>query len=66
MTFGGFKDLPRGTASDNVLRDKAFNIAKNLKYHEYQRCFLSMVYKCFDKKPSDGVVTRAWSEASAM
>ena len=28
MTYGGFKDLHRRTASDKVLRDKAFNIAK--------------------------------------
>ena len=26
------KDLPRGTLSDKVLRDKAFNNAKNIKY----------------------------------
>ena len=30
MAFGDFKDLARRTASDNVLRDEAFNIAKNL------------------------------------
>ena len=29
---GDFKDLTRRTASDKMLRDKAFNIAKNLKY----------------------------------
>ena len=27
-----FKDLKRRTVSDNALRDKAFNIAKNPKY----------------------------------
>ena len=27
MAYGDFKDLARRTASDNVLRDKAFNIA---------------------------------------
>ena len=32
MTYGHFKDVPRGTASDKVLRDKAFNIAKHPKY----------------------------------
>ena len=32
MDYGDFKDLARRTASDNVLRDKAFNIAKNPKY----------------------------------
>ena len=28
MTYGDFSDLARRTASDKVLRDKAFNIAK--------------------------------------
>ena len=31
MAYGDFKDLGRRTASDKVLKDKAFNIAKNLK-----------------------------------
>ena len=31
MVYGDFKDLERRTASDKVLRDKAFNIAKNRK-----------------------------------
>ena len=43
-------DLARRTASDEVLRDKAFNIAKNPKYDGYQRGLASMVYKFFDKK----------------
>ena len=36
MAYGNFKDFPRGTASDKVLRDKAFNIVKNPKYDGYQ------------------------------
>ena len=36
--------------SDKVLRDKAFNIAKNPKYDGYERGLASMVYKFFDKK----------------
>ena len=44
------KDLAKRTASDKVLRDKAFNIAKNPKYDGYQRGLGSMVYKLFDKK----------------
>ena len=33
MAYGDFKDLPRRTTSDKVLRDKAFiNNVKNLKY----------------------------------
>ena len=46
MAFGDFKDLTKRTAADKVLRDKAFNIVKDLKYDGYQRGGLaSMVYK---------------------
>ena len=41
----------RRTATDKVLRDKAFNIAKNPKYDEYQGGVASMVYKIFLIKP---------------
>ena len=50
MTYGDFKDLNRRTSADKVLRDKAFDIAKNPKYDGYQRGLASMVYKFFDKK----------------
>ena len=50
MAYEGFKDLARRTASDKVLRDKAFNIAKNHKYVGYQKGLASMVYKFFDRK----------------
>ena len=50
MTYGDFKDLARRTAPDKVLRDKAFNIAKNPRYDGYQRGFASMVCKSFDKE----------------
>ena len=39
MASGNFKNLPKRTASDKVLCDKVFNIAKNPKYHEYQHGF---------------------------
>ena len=45
MAYGDFKNLAKRTASDKVLRDKAFNIAKNLKYDGYQRGLASIVYK---------------------
>ena len=35
MAYGDFKDLVRRTASDKVLRDKAFNIAKNPRCDGY-------------------------------
>ena len=50
MVYGDFKDLKRRTGSDKVLKDKAFNIAKNPKYDGYQRGLASMVYNFFDKK----------------
>ena len=37
MGYGDFKDLKGRTASDKILRDKAFNIAKNPKYDGYQK-----------------------------
>ena len=50
MAYGNFKDLARRTAADKVLRDKAFNIAKDPKYHENQGGLASMVYKFLIKK----------------
>ena len=44
------KILKRRTASDKILRDKAFNIAKNPKYDGYQRGLGFMVYKFLDKR----------------
>ena len=54
MAYGDFKDIKRRTASDKILRNKAFNIAKNPKYDGYQRGLASMVYKCFDKSSAGG------------
>ena len=59
MTYGDFKDLKRRTAADNVLRDKAFNIAKNPKCDGYERDLASMVYKIFDKKTKGSGATLA-------
>ena len=50
MAYGDFNDLKRRTFSDNILRDKAFNIAKTPKYNGYQRGLASMVCKFFYKK----------------
>ena len=37
MIYEDFKDLTRRTASDKILRGKAFNIVKNKKYNGYKR-----------------------------
>ena len=49
MANGDFKDLPKRTAPDKVLRDKAFKIASDQKYDGYERGLASMVYKFFGK-----------------
>ena len=50
MAYGDFQDLAKRTATDKVLRDKAFNIAKDPEYDRYQRGFVSVVYEFFDEK----------------
>ena len=50
MAYSKSKDLAKRTQSDKVLKDKAFKIASNPKFHGYQRGLASMVYKFFDKK----------------
>ena len=53
MAYGDFKDLVRRTASDEFLRNKAFNIAKNPKFDRYQRELATMVYKYFHKSQKE-------------
>ena len=50
MAYRDFKYLARGTAVNKFLRDKAFNISKNLNYDGYQRSLASMLYIFFDKE----------------
>ena len=56
MAYGNVKDLTRRTASGKILRDKAFNVAKNPKYYGYQKGLASMAFKLFDKKTSRGAI----------
>ena len=56
MGHGDFKDLAKRTAVDKVLRDEAFNIAKDPKYDGYQRGVASMFYKFFDKKTAGSAI----------
>ena len=48
--YSDSKGLTKRTVADKILRNRAFNIAKDPKYDGYQRGLASMVYKCFDKK----------------
>ena len=54
MAYGDFRNLAKRTAADKLLSDKAFNIAKDLKYDGYQKGLASVVYKLYDKKNPAG------------
>ena len=49
MAYADFNDLPRRTSSAKVFWDKAFNVAKNLKYDGYQWGLASMACKILMK-----------------
>ena len=48
--YSDSKDLTKRTVADKILKNRAFNIAKDTKYDGYQRGLASMVHKFFDKK----------------
>ena len=48
--YSDSKNLTKRTVADNILKNKAFDIAKDPKYDGYQRGLASMVYKFFDSK----------------
>ena len=58
MAYVDFKDLAKRTASEKVLLDQVFNIAKNTKYDGYERDLASMRYKSFNKTYTAGAVRR--------
>ena len=48
--YSDSKDLAKRTISDKILKERAYEIARNCKYDGYQRALASMVYKFFDEK----------------
>ena len=52
MVYEKFADSPRRRVWNKVLREKVFNIAKNLKKNWYQRGLASLVKTFFDKRSS--------------
>ena len=63
--YADYKDLLNRTRADKVLKDRAFEIASDLKYDGYQKGLASMVYKFFDKK-SSGSGASETSRANGM
>ena len=48
--YSDSKDLTKRTVADKILKNKAFDIAKDPKYDGYQRGLTFMVYTFFDSK----------------
>ena len=53
--YSDSKDLAKRTILDKILKDRAYEIARNREYDGCQRALASMVYKFFDKKTESGV-----------
>ena len=51
MAYGDFEDLARRTASDNVLRSKAFNMAKNQNMMDIKEVLLLWFINFLIKNP---------------
>ena len=49
------KDLPKRAILGKILKDNAYEIARNFKYDGYQKALATMVYKFFDKKTRSAV-----------
>ena len=62
IDYGDFTGIAKRTTADKVLRDKAFNIAKDPKYDGYQRGLASMIYNFFDKKTASSGVNEQLAE----
>ena len=56
IAYGDFEDLIMRKTWDEILRDKAFDIANDPKYDQYQRGIASMVYKIFNEKTAGDAV----------
>ena len=54
--YSDSKDLAKRTISDKILKDRAYEIARNRGYDGYQRALAVMIYKCFDKKTGSRII----------
>ena len=66
--YSDSRDLAKMTISDKILKDRAYEIARNRKYDGYQRALASMVYKVFYKKTESGaeLPNISWSHSKAQ
>ena len=54
--YSDSKDLAERTISDRVLKDRAYESARNYGYDGYQRALARMIYNVFDKKTWSGAI----------
>ena len=64
--YADHKDLINRTEADNVLRDKAYDIASNPEYDGYQRGLASMIYKFFDKTSMGSGIKKDTTKSSSL
>ena len=63
--YSDIKNLAKRTISDNILKDRGYEIVRNHKYDGYQRALASMIYKFLDKETRQGKqgwvqITTSW------
>ena len=63
-TYSGSNYLARRTISDKILKDKAYEIAKNGGCDGHQKALASKIYKFFDKKTGLGAIATSKAEMS--
>ena len=54
--YSDTKELAKRTISDKILKDRAYEIARNRNYDRYQRALASMVYQSFDKETASRAI----------
>ena len=57
--YSDSKDVPKRTISDKILKDRAYEIARNPRYDGYKRGLATMIYKFFDKKTGSGAIAKS-------
>ena len=64
--YANSKDLAKRTVSDNMLKDRAYEIALNPNCDGYQRGLTSMMYKLFDKKLGSRAISKVRSNVNEV
>ena len=50
VEYSDCKELAKRIISDNILRDKVYEIERNCGYDRYQRELRNMVYRCLENR----------------